>query len=198
MTENLPQPPPIPSPRLTAEDESHLRLLSIFHYIMAGLYGLGIGFVALHFTLMVTFFSFAENQPRSREFIPSPDEPLSETADFPENSNLPGENPRADRDSPSSASHRVTFNEMFPSQLKGIFAALYGFLALVILAALVCNILAARHLARRANHTFTMVVAGLNCFQIPFGTALGVFTIIVLNRPSVRSAYPAPGNGPTR
>ncbi len=29
---------------------------------------------------------------------------------------------------------------------------------------------------------FSIVVAGLDCFQIPFGTALGVFTIIVLSR----------------
>jgi hypothetical protein len=32
-------------------------------------------------------------------------------------------------------------------------------------------------------------VAGLNCIQIPLGTALGVFTIMVLTRDSVEAVY---------
>jgi hypothetical protein len=34
-----------------------------------------------------------------------------------------------------------------------------------------------------------LIIAVLNCLQIPFGTALGVFTIIVLSRDSVRELY---------
>lgn len=30
-----------------------------------------------------------------------------------------------------------------------------------------------------------MVVAGVSCLSIPLGTALGVFTFIVLSRPSI-------------
>src|SRR6266481_1319847 len=36
---------------------------------------------------------------------------------------------------------------------------------------------------------FSMVIGGLNCLQIPFGTALGIFTIMVLSRDSVRELY---------
>jgi hypothetical protein len=43
---------------------------------------------------------------------------------------------------------------------------------------------------------FSLVIAGLNCIQIPFGTALGVFTIIVLLRDSVREAYAAGATPP--
>jgi hypothetical protein len=36
---------------------------------------------------------------------------------------------------------------------------------------------------------FSIVVAGVNCLQIPFGTALGVFTMMVLLRDTVRQSY---------
>lgn len=51
------------------------------------------------------------------------------------------------------------------------------------------NLLSASFLRRRCHRVFSLVVAGLNCVHIPFGTALGVFTIVVLSRESVRDAY---------
>jgi hypothetical protein len=42
---------------------------------------------------------------------------------------------------------------------------------------------------KRKHRTFSLVMAGINCLSVPFGTALGVFTIIVLTRESVRSQY---------
>jgi len=36
------------------------------------------------------------------------------------------------------------------------------------------------------NRFFSLIIGGLNCLQIPFGTALCVFTILVLSRDSVR------------
>jgi hypothetical protein len=42
---------------------------------------------------------------------------------------------------------------------------------------------------RRARRTFSIVMAGINCALFPFGTVLGVMTIIVLLRDSVRSIY---------
>ena len=38
---------------------------------------------------------------------------------------------------------------------------------------------------RRKSRTFCLVVAGISCLGIPYGTALGVFTFIVLGRDSV-------------
>jgi hypothetical protein len=38
---------------------------------------------------------------------------------------------------------------------------------------------------------FAGVVAGINCLHIPLGTVLGVFTIVVLIRDSVRELYSA-------
>ena len=34
-----------------------------------------------------------------------------------------------------------------------------------------------------------MIIAGINCLGIPLGTTLGVFTFIVLLRPSVQHVF---------
>ena len=45
---------------------------------------------------------------------------------------------------------------------------------------------------RRQHRTFSLVMAVVNCLSIPFGTALGIFTILVLSRESVRRLYEHP------
>jgi hypothetical protein len=44
--------PPIAGPIFPQQDESHLNLLSIFHYIFAGLGLLGGGFLVVHYYFM--------------------------------------------------------------------------------------------------------------------------------------------------
>jgi len=44
-------------------------------------------------------------------------------------------------------------------------------------------------LARRKNRTFCLVVAGISCLAFPYGTILGVFTMMVLLRDSVRTLF---------
>ena len=53
------------------------------------------------------------------------------------------------------------------------------------------NVISGFCLRARKGRTFSFVVAGVNCLHIPFGTTLGVFTIIVLLRDSVRDLYEA-------
>ena len=53
----------------------------------------------------------------------------------------------------------------------------------------VLNILSGFYLRQRRNRMFSLVVGGLNCIHVPLGTALGVFTIMVLSRESVRDLY---------
>jgi hypothetical protein len=43
----------------------------------------------------------------------------------------------------------------------------------------------------RKSRTFCLVVAGFTCLAIPYGTALGVFTFIVLGRDSVVRLFPS-------
>lgn len=50
---------------------------------------------------------------------------------------------------------------------------------------------AGRCLQLRKRRTFCMVVACLSCANVPLGTALGVFTLIVLSRPTARALFDA-------
>jgi len=51
------------------------------------------------------------------------------------------------------------------------------------------NFMGGRALGRRERRSLCLVVAGLNCLHMPLGTALGVFTFIVLSRPSVQALF---------
>lgn len=53
----------------------------------------------------------------------------------------------------------------------------------------ICIILAGVFLARRKNYMFCLVMAGVECMFTPFGTVLGVFTIITLVRPSIKEMF---------
>jgi hypothetical protein len=70
--------------------------------------------------------------------------------------------------------------------LLGVFYVVGGFFIVV---GTGLNILTGVFMRRRKHRIFTMVVAGLNCLQFPLGTALGVFTFVVLMRETVREGY---------
>jgi hypothetical protein len=48
---------------------------------------------------------------------------------------------------------------------------------------------AASSLGKRKRWTFCFVVAVIACLSVPLGTILGIFTIMVLQRPSVKAAF---------
>jgi hypothetical protein len=68
-------------------------------------------------------------------------------------------------------------------------AALMGFFGLFLLLKMVLEFVAARSLPQFRRRTFCMIVAALLCLNIPLGTALGVFTFIVLTRASVGERF---------
>jgi len=61
------------------------------------------------------------------------------------------------------------------------------FLAGVIMA--ISILIAGRCLSRRKGYSFTLVIACIECLFVPFGTILGVFTIVALSRESVKAAF---------
>ncbi len=66
---------------------------------------------------------------------------------------------------------------------------------------LVGTFLAGYFLALRKHYVFCFILAALDCMRFPFGTVVGVFTIIVLSRPSVKALFTqnlqtAPSTGP--
>jgi hypothetical protein len=78
---------------------------------------------------------------------------------------------------------------MPPKAFLDAFIWFYLFMGVLLLTGLVLNVLSGLFLLHKRNRVFSLIIGGLNCLQIPFGTALGVFTIIVLSRDSVRELY---------
>jgi hypothetical protein len=127
-------------------DLDHLRLLSIFHYIVGGLAAMFALFPIFHLAIGIGMVA----------------------GRFPD--------PTEQRD----------------MQLFGwLFVAMAAMWILAALTFAMCLILAGRFLVRRAHYTFCFVIAALSCAFMPFGTILGVFTIVVLVRPSVQQLFEA-------
>ena len=54
-------------------------------------------------------------------------------------------------------------------------------------------VFAGRSLSTRKRYTFCLVMGGIECLFMPVGTVLGVFTIIVLVRDSVKKLFSGTG-----
>ncbi|MEM9589201.1 MAG: hypothetical protein AAGA03_18105 [Planctomycetota bacterium] len=57
------------------------------------------------------------------------------------------------------------------------------------LALAICIAVAGRRLSGRTGYLYCLVIAGLECVFMPVGTILGVLTILVLMRPSVKRVF---------
>lgn len=143
-------PPLLPAQSdFSPKDSEHLRLLSVFHFVKAGLSLVGLVFLLLHYAMFSLFFS---------------------TPGMWENS---GQGPP-------------------PEQIQealGIFQWFYLVFGLWFALSGILNVLSGLFLRSRKHRTFSIIVAGVNCLNIPLGTILGVCTLIVLMRDSVRNAY---------
>ncbi len=126
------------------EDLEHLRLLSIFHRIVAVLAALFACFPILHLVMglaMVTGWEdFGDQDPMA-------------------------------------------------SYMGWFFIVFAGAFILAGWAFAVCLFLAGGYLAQQRHYTFCLVMAAVACMFMPFGTVLGVFTIIVLVRESVKELF---------
>ncbi len=138
-------PPLLPSTQRA--DSEHLKLLVIFHFIVAGLGVLGLFFLFAHYML----FHFISDNP--------------EIWKHPANGSGP------------------------TLQIFLIFRWFYVFIATILVAGVAANVASAIYIRQRRNRLFSLVIAALNLFHLPFGTALGLFTLVVLSRDSVRSIY---------
>jgi hypothetical protein len=163
----LPTPPPTPWPDWAAyrrrTDEDHLILLSIFHLVWGLLAVVGLLGLWLHYSIFSTIF---EKFPSEGFRIPAP---------------APGANPEA-----NAPRNVILFpKELFTQSLTGV----YIFSGAVLAAGMLLNLFAWRSLKARRHRIFTLILSGMNCLFIPFGTVLGVFTFVVLLRPTVRELY---------
>ena len=76
-----------------------------------------------------------------------------------------------------------------PEFLGSIFTVIGSVLFLIGLAMAICILIAGRSIALRKRYSFAFVMACIECLFIPFGTILGVFTIVVLSRESVKALF---------
>lgn len=124
-------------------DQEQLKLLSIFHYIIAGFIGLFACFPIFHLVTGIVML----------------------VGGF-------GSGPDA------------------PPPILGLifilFAVFFIGLGWTMAAAIA---VAGRFLSTQRNRMYCLVVAGISTIFAPFGTVLGVFTIVVLMRPSVRDMF---------
>ncbi|MES2980831.1 MAG: hypothetical protein V4727_00840 [Verrucomicrobiota bacterium] len=182
----LPQPPPLPVHQLNSQDEAHLKVISICHYVMAGFYLLGIGFIILHFMMMSFFFRMAEAEHNNTTAAPAPliveNTSPAPTEGIPEIQVITPAPTVPPAVSPSAA---------FPKEIIPFFIFFYVVIGVILVALCVCNALSAHYIRKRKNRIFSFIIAGINCMQFPLGTALGVFTFIVLTRESVKMTYSA-------
>jgi hypothetical protein len=129
------------------KDLEHLRLLSIFHYVVAGLAALFACFPLIYLVLgLVMIFA------------------------------------------PTALEGQHHHDEMI--WIPGLILSIFGsVLALAGWAFATCVFVAGRNLGRQRRYTFCLVMAAIMCIFMPFGTVLGVLTLVVLLRPSVRPLF---------
>ena len=135
---------------MTAQEEQHLQLLAIFHYIVGGLAAFFACFPLIHLTIGVVMVcgGFSGNQAP-------------------------------------------------PAVLGWLFIILGGGFFLAGQSLAICIIIAGRFLAQRRRYLFVFVIACCECLFMPFGTLLGVFTIVLLSRESVKAAFDAETSVPS-
>ncbi len=78
-----------------------------------------------------------------------------------------------------------------PAFVFFIMAGVFGIIILLSLVFAGFEIYAGICLKKRKYPILIQIVAAFYCLSIPWGTALGVFTFMVLNRPSVRPLFAA-------
>lgn len=131
------------------KDLEHLRLLSIFHYVVGVIVAIFACIPIIHLTIGLMFL----------------------TGNFPE------------------PPHKANEPE-FPVQLFGV---MFTIIPLILIiggwALAIATFIAGRKLSKHQGYTFCLVVAGILCTFAPFGTVLGVFTLIVLLRDSVKQIF---------
>lgn len=132
------------------QDEQYLKILAIFHFVVAGISALFACFPIIHFVVGLGMLGLSLGGG------------FSEGA-FPEAA-IPG------------------FMGLFFTLIAGS-AILFGW------AFAVCVALVGLFLLKKKRHMFCVVMGGVECIFMPFGTVLGVLTIITLMKPSVKEMF---------
>ena len=163
---------------VSADDEARivarerLRILAIGHYV----YG-GIGLVSLCF--MGAWFLFVFGMIVSV--------PQSEW-----NKNSASPSPPASHYSTPTASPTPDSNATAGPPPKAVFLLFGGIFAMIVIgigAVSALTVYAGRCIQKRKHRILIYVVSGINCIFIPYGTFLGVFTILAMGSPAAMEEF---------
>jgi hypothetical protein len=70
-----------------------------------------------------------------------------------------------------------------------IFGTLGGLFGVAMLLGAAAEFWVGRSLTKREGHTFCVVVSAFDCLSVPYGTLLGVASLVVLERPTVKALF---------
>jgi len=94
---------------------------------------------------------------------------------------------------PDANGNTLPFSPEAPQKLFGIiFIVIASILILSFWTIAILIIVAGKKLAAYQSHSFCLIVAGISCLMFPFGTALGIFTILTLMKPEARQLFGLP------
>ena len=139
-----------------------LRLLALGFYVKGAVGAVFISFLLLHFFMLLGFSFIPESSWNPPPKPSTTVESLSVT---------PSPSPRPVNQGP-------------PVVMFRIFAAVIGVIILLGWAFGALTIYAGRCVQKRTHRMFILIMAGLNCPLIPWGTLLGIATFILLQSPA--------------
>jgi hypothetical protein len=163
----------------------HIRLLSIFHYVVGGIGYLVSLIPIIHLAMGIFFLAAPE------EFFEPPKPPRITGSSI-------GESPSVEVEELASVEQLPNPNDLFPARLFGLLFTIIP--AIIILCGFIVStliVIAGKRLASYRSHTYCLVVAGIECLFMPFGTVLGVFSILTLIKPEARQLFGLPPVGGT-
>jgi len=154
----------------------HIRLLAIFHYVVGGIGYLFSMIPCIHLAIGIFFLVSPEEMFQT----PPPVTPAVES-------------------DPGAVSEEAIVPVPVPDFPAKLFGLLFTIIpSIVILCGIVVStliVIAGKRLAAYRSHTYCLVIAGVECLFMPFGTVLGIFTILTLIKPEARQLFGLPPMG---
>lgn len=188
--------------QMVNKDVEHLKLLAVFHFVLGGIVMLLSLFPLLYVLLGVVFMNMPDEQFTTTTAQPAPPGPTIQvqpdgaiTIDegvVPDFDIVIEDDPTTAPPPPVAPAQAPPMGGPPPGFQRTVGMAMVGFgvIACLLGEAIGAMMLFAGYkLNRASNWTFCIVVAGIECLWIPFGTILGVFTIVVLCRRSVKDRF---------
>lgn len=164
--------PPSPDIERQVIALDRLRLLSLGYYISGVIGAAFVSFLLLHFFLFLGFSFIPESQWNASTASPSPAQHASASA-------MPV----------PSASPFAKTNQGPPAIMFRLFAAVIGVIIIGGWTLGALTTYAGHCIKKRKHKVFIYVMAAVNCIWIPYGTLLGIATIILFQWPEVQAEF---------